>query len=89
MDGQTIEQDARTAEYLRQKEIFERSMADLRRDWRKREAGGHAVMAVAYSLEGASRKETWLGKAVTVSKYALITFAAVLPNLAMILMLAD
>lgn len=89
MDGQTIEHDARNAEYLRQKEIFERGMADLRLERRRREAGGHAVMAVAYSLEGASRKETRLGKAVTVSKYALITFVAVLPNLAMILMLAD
>ncbi len=89
MDGQTIEHDARSAEYLRQKKIFERSMADLRLERRKREAVGHAVMAVAYSLEGASRKETWLGKAVKVSKYALITFVAVVPNLAMILMLAD
>lgn len=89
MDGQTIERDARNAEYLRQKEIFERSMADLALAQRKRQANGHAVMAVAYSLEGAARRETRLGKVVTFAKYALITFVAVVPNLAMIMMLAD
>ncbi|KRS10417.1 hypothetical protein XM53_21295 [Roseovarius atlanticus] len=88
MDGQTIEQDARSAEYLRQREIFERSMAELRTERRRREASGYAVMAAAYSLEGAARKDTWLGKIVTFAKYALITFVAVVPNLAMILMLA-
>jgi len=89
MDGQTIQSDARHAEYLRQMEIFERSMADLALAQRKRQATGRAVMAVAYSLEGAARRETRLGKVVTFAKYALITFVAVVPNLAMILMLAD
>ncbi|WP_420556751.1 hypothetical protein [Roseovarius sp.] len=88
MDGQTIEQDARSAEYLRQREVFERSMAELRTERRRREVSGYAVMAAAYSLEGAARKETRLGKVVTASTYALVTFVAVLPNLAMILMLA-
>ncbi|QFT82212.1 hypothetical protein FIU89_16415 [Roseovarius sp. THAF27] len=88
MDGQTIEQDARSAEYLRQREIFERSMAELQTERRRREASGYAVMAMAYSLEGATRKETRLGKVVTFATYALVTFVAVLPNLAMILMLA-
>jgi hypothetical protein len=89
MDGQAIEHDERNAEYLRQKEIFERSMAELRLERRKREAGGHAAMSVAYSLESATRTDTRLGKVVIFAKYALITFVAVVPNLAMILMLAD
>ena len=89
MDGQTIEHDARTAEYLRQKEIFERSMADLRLERRKREMRGLAVMAIAYGLEGATQENSRLSKVVTVSKYALITFVSVLPNLAMIMMLKD
>ncbi|MGK7654076.1 hypothetical protein ACSQ76_17150 [Roseovarius sp. B08] len=71
------------------REIFERSMAELRTERRRREASGYAVMAMAYRLEGATRKETRLGKGVTASHYALVTFVAVVPNVAMILMLAD
>ena len=89
MDGQMTERDARNAEYMRQKEIFERSMAELGLKRRKREAHGNAVMKVVYSIESGTRTETRLGKVVTLAKYALITFVAVVPNLAMIRMLAD
>lgn len=89
MDGQQIESDPRGAEYLRQKEVFARSMAELQVAARKREAAGYAVMAAVYSFEDAARHEGLLGKVVTLSKYALIAAVAILPNVAMINVLMD
>lgn len=89
MDGQTIDSDPRTAEYLRQREIFERCMAELERDKRKREAMGYAVMAAAYSFEPASRGEGWIGRASTFSKYALIAAVGIIPNLLVISLLLN
>ena len=88
MDGQTIEQDPRTAEYMRQREIFERSMAELKLAQRKKEAMGYAVMAAAYSFEGASKNKGMAGKAVTVSKLLLIAAVGIIPNVAMIMLLS-
>ncbi len=88
MDGQSIESDPRSAERLRQKQVFERSMAELAQARRKREAAGYGVMAGVYAFEGAARNEGLLGRAVTVAKYVLITAVAVLPNIAMIALLS-
>lgn len=89
MDGQTVENDPRTAEYLRQREVFERSMAELKLAARKKEAMGYAVMASVYSFEGASRNKGVMGKAVTASKYMLVAALGIIPNIAMIMLLAN
>ncbi|WP_135501063.1 hypothetical protein [Roseovarius aestuariivivens] len=80
MDGQTIEQDPRTAEALRQKEVFKRAMAQLERDKRRREAAGYAVLAAAYSFEPAARDEGRPAKMVHVAKLVLIAAAGLIPN---------
>lgn len=80
MDGQTVEHDERTAEALRQKEVFRQAMAQLERDKRRREAAGYAVMAGAYALEPAAKGEGRPGKVMHVAKLVLIAAVAIIPN---------
>ena len=47
------------------------------------------MMAALYSFAGAGRAEGALARAVVLSKYVLNTAVAVLPNGAMIMLLAD
>jgi hypothetical protein len=80
MDGQTLEQDRQSAEALRQKEVFEKAMAELEREKRRQLAGGYAVMAGAYALEPSVTKDGWLAKSVRLSKLFLVTVLGVVPN---------
>lgn len=80
MDGHTLEQDRQGAEALRQKEIFEKAMAELEWEKRRKLAGGYAVMAGAYALEPAVTKDGWLAKSVRLSKLFLVTVLGVVPN---------
>ena len=80
MDGQSIDTDRRTAEALRQQDVYEKAMASIALEQRKKEAMGYAVMAAASSFEPATRGEGWLGKAVFWSKIGCITFVCVVPN---------
>lgn len=87
MDGTSIETDPRTAEHLRQKEVFARAMAELERDARRKEAGGYAVMAGAYAFEPAARDKGLPARAVKFSKLALIAAVGIIPNLLVISLL--
>jgi len=89
MDGQTIESDPRTAEYLRQKEIYAYCLDALNREALRKEAGGYAVMAAMYAFAPASRGEGRLGKAVTFSKFFLIAAVGIIPNLLVISVLLN
>ena len=80
MDGQTIEEGRRGAEALRQQQVFERAMAELEWEKRRKLAGGYAVMAGAYALEPAVTKDGWLAKSVRLSKLFLVTVLGVVPN---------
>ncbi|EDM69544.1 hypothetical protein RAZWK3B_06017 [Roseobacter sp. AzwK-3b] len=80
MDGQTVDTDRRTAEALRQQDVYEKAMASLKLERRKSEAMGYAVMASLDSFTPASRGEGWLGRAVFWSKIGCITFVCVAPN---------
>ncbi|MCR9148134.1 MAG: hypothetical protein NXH74_13190 [Rhodobacteraceae bacterium] len=80
MDGQTIEQDPRTAEALRQQDVFKQAMAQLERDKLRREAAGYAIMAGAYALEPAAKGEGRPGKIMHTTKLLLIAAAGIIPN---------
>ncbi len=80
MDGQTIEQDPRTAEALRQQDVFKQAMAQIERDNRRREAAGYAIMAGAYALEPAAKGEGLPGKLVHGAQLFLIAAAGIIPN---------
>lgn len=89
MDGTTIESDPRTAEYLRQKDVFARAMAELKHEARRREAAGYAVMAAAYTFEPAARDTGLPARAVKFSKLALIAAVGIIPNLLVISLLLN
>ena len=80
MDGQSFSTDRHSDEALRQQQVYERAMASIALERRKKEAAGYAIMAAASSFEPATRGEGWLGKAVFWSKIGCITFACVVPN---------
>lgn len=80
MDGQTVDQDSRTAEALRQQEVFKQAMAQLEQGKRRREAAGYAIMAGAYALEQAAKGEGRPGKVVHAAKLLLIAAAGIIPN---------
>ncbi len=80
MDAQMQELDRQSAEALRQKEVFEKAMAELEWEKRRQLAGGYAVMAAAYALEPAVSKDGWMAKSVRLSKLFLVTVLGVVPN---------
>lgn len=80
MDGQSVEQDPRTAEAIRQDEVYRQAMARLKFEERRREASGYAIMAGAYALEPAAKGEGWPGKVMHGAKLMLIAAAGIIPN---------
>jgi len=79
LDGQAI-YDRKQAEALRQEQVFERALAELEIEKRRKLAGGYAVMAAAYTFEPAVTKNGWLAKSVRLSKLLLVTIVGVVPN---------
>lgn len=80
MDGQTLKQSRKSAEALRQQQVFEKAMAELELEKRRKLAGGYAVMAGAYAFEPAVNEDGWLAKSVKFSKMFLVLALGVIPN---------
>ena len=80
MDGQTITEDPRTEEALRQQRVYERAMASLAQEKRRKEAAGYAVMAAVSSFEPAATGKGKLGRAANIAKIGCMLGAGLIPN---------
>jgi len=80
MQEEMTRQERQAAEATRQKEVFERAMAERERANRKREAAGYAVMAGAYTLYPASQGKGAMGRMVAWAQVGCVAFAGFAPN---------
>ncbi|MFK7938590.1 MAG: hypothetical protein AB8B82_04375 [Roseovarius sp.] len=80
MDGNTLEIDPRTAEAMRQEQVYQNAMASLSRQARANEAIEDAVLAPAYGIATAMQTGGKFARVLDWSKLLLVAMGGGIVN---------